>query len=77
MEKLAALQRSELQAQLEQAKNEIRSDTNRALQICVECLQFAGSCMIKKISKKEKAYLFFTTTTTKAIKFGEKCFVEN
>ena len=68
MEKLAALQRSELQAQLEQAKNEIRSDTNRALQICVECLQFAGSCMIKKISKKEKAYLFFYNNNNKSDK---------
>ena len=46
---LAVLQSRELQAQLDQARNEIRTDINRALQTFVDCLQAASACIIKKI----------------------------
>ena len=47
---LAVLQSRELQAQFDQARNEIRTDINRALQTFVDCLQAASACMIKKIN---------------------------
>ena len=46
---LAVLQSRELQAQLDQARSEIRTDIHRALQTFVDCLQAASACMIKKI----------------------------
>ena len=46
---LAVLQSRELQAQLDQARSEIRTDINRVLQTFVDCLQAASACMIKKI----------------------------
>ena len=46
---LAVLQSRELQAQLDQARSEIRTDVNRALQTFADCLQTASACMIKKI----------------------------
>ena len=46
---LATLQSNALQAQLQLARNEIRSNTKRALQTFVDCLQAAVEYMIKKI----------------------------
>ena len=46
---LATLQCNVLQAQLQQTRHEIRSDTNGALQTLVDCLQAAGTCVIKKM----------------------------
>ena len=63
---LATLQSNALQTQLQQARNEIRSDTKMALLIFVNCLQAAGVCMIKKIK---------TGGCGKAAKwFGKLCF---
>ena len=45
----AVLQSRELEAELDQASSEIRTDINRVLQTFVDCLQAASACMIKKI----------------------------
>ena len=46
---LAVLQSRELEAQLDQARNEIRTDIHRVLQTFVDCLQAVSACLIKKI----------------------------
>ena len=45
----AVLQSRELEAELDQASSEIRTDINRVLQTFVDYLQAASACMIKKI----------------------------
>ena len=46
---LAISQSNAFRGQLQQARNEIRSDINRALQTSVDCLQAADACMVKKV----------------------------
>ena len=62
----ATLQSNALWAQLQQARKEVRSDTDRALQTFIDCLQAAGVSMIKKIK---------TGVSERAAKwFDKECF---